>query len=226
MNGTALIIMAKKPIVGSTKTRLCPPLEPAEAALVYEALLLDTIQLCAGIEGIHLAVAVTPPDAVGYFEKKTPSGTVLLPVDCPDIGHCLQQVIGQLLEVGYDKVIALNSDGPSLPAACIFQAVNYLDQHDLVLGPGEDGGYYLIGLKRLYTDLFRGIDWSTPQVLPQTVSKIKALGIDAAVLPYWYDIDTWDDLLRLKDELGRLPLEALPNTRRFFSGYKSLLLES
>ena len=102
MNGTALVIMAKKPLVGSTKTRLCPPLEPAEAALVYEALLLDTIQLCAGIDGIHLAIAVTPPDAVGYFEKNTPGGTILMPVDCPDIGRCLQQVIGQLLEDGFD----------------------------------------------------------------------------------------------------------------------------
>ena len=226
MNGTALIIMAKKPLVGSTKTRLCPPLEPAEAAAVYEALLLDTIELCAGLDGIHLAIAVTPPDAVGYFESITPSGVTLLPVDCPDIGDCLQRVLGQLLEDGCNKVLALNSDGPSLPAAYIYQAVDHLDHHELVLGPGEDGGYFLIGLKRLYTDLFEGIDWSTPRVLPQTISKIEALGLDAVMLPYWYDIDTWDDLLRLKDELGRLPPHVLPNTRRFFSSYKLFELGS
>ncbi len=222
MIGTALIIMAKQPLVGSTKTRLCPPLEPAEAAVVYEALLLDTIELCSDLDGIHLAVAVTPPSAVGYFESITPSGATLIPVDCPDIGHCLQQVIGQLLESGYDKVLALNSDGPSLPAAYIYQAVYNLNHHEMVLGPGEDGGYYLIGLKRLHKDLFIEIDWSTPRVLPQTISKIEMLGLDSVMLPYWYDIDTWDDLLRLKDELRRLPSELLPNTRRFFSSYKSI----
>ena len=183
MNRTALIIMAKQPLVGSTKTRLCPPLEPAEAAAFYEALLLDTIELCAGLDGIQLAVAVTPPGAVEYFESITPSGTILLPVDCTDIGDCLQRVIGRLFEDGCDKVCALNSDGPSLPAAYIYQAVDYLDHHELVLGPGEDGGYYLIGLKRLHRDLFNGIDWSTPQVLLQTVSKIEALGLRFGYAP-------------------------------------------
>ena len=214
---TALVIMAKKPLVGAAKTRLCPPLTPQEAALTYEALLLDTIHLCSGLDGIQLAVAVTPPVAVDYFSSITPAGTVLLPAACTDIGGCLEKVIGQLFQSGYTRVLALNSDGPSLPVGFLYQALDLLDNHEVVLGPGEDCGYYLIGQKQLHLQLFTGIHWSTARVLPQTLAIIESLGLDAALLPEWYDIDDWEDLLRLKRELDELPPEALPNTRRLFS---------
>lgn len=217
---SVLVIMAKQPLVGSTKTRLSPPLAPFEAAQLYEALLKDTIDLCSKLNDIHLAAAVTPSEAIGYFSDLAPEGTILLPVDCPNIGICLQSVIGTLLDDGFKKVLALNSDGPSLPKEYIYQAERYLELDDIVLGPGEDGGYYLIGLKQLHDELFRGIEWSTSQVFPQTLAKVKTLGLKAALLPEWYDVDTWDDLLRLKNDLKILPENRLPNTRFFFSKFK------
>jgi rSAM/selenodomain-associated transferase 1 len=219
LNTTAMVIMAKEPKVGSTKTRLCPPLSLAEAAALYEALLLDTIQLGTELEGIDLAVAVTPPESTDYFERVTPPGTLLLPVACWDIGDCLTQVLGRLLEMGYEKAFALNSDGPSLPEDYIFQAVQLLDDHDLVLGPGEDGGYYLIGLKEPQEEIFKHIDWSTSRVFSQTLTRTEVLELKVALTPPWYDVDTAEEIKRLKAELNSLSNDRLPHTRRFLDNF-------
>ena len=96
MKNPLLVIIAKQPQVGTTKTRLSPPLTLRAAAELFEALLLDTIDLASSISGLDLAVAVTPPDSIPYFERVTPPGTLLLPVTCPDIGDCLSQVFAHL----------------------------------------------------------------------------------------------------------------------------------
>lgn len=225
MAETALAIMAKKPVVGAAKTRLCPPLQPAEAALLYEALLKDTVELCAGIKDIDLAVAVSPHNATGFFKEITPPGTILLPIDCPDIGKCLEITLGSLLDAGYKKALAINSDGPSLPGDYIISAVELLDNHELVFGPSEDGGYYLIGLKHIHHELFSGIEWSTSMVLDQSISKANSLSLSIALLPAWYDIDTWQDLNRFKKELARLPENELTHSRQFFDQYGYLPFE-
>ncbi len=222
MAEAALAIMAKKPVVGAAKTRLCPPLQPAEAVLFYEALLKDTIELCARIKGVDLALAVSPHNAAGYFKEITPPGTTLLPIDCPDIGNCLEITLGNLLDAGYKKALAINSDGPSLPGDYIISAVELLNNHELVFGPGEDGGYYLIGLKQIHHELFSGIEWSTSMVLDQSISKANSLSLSIALLPAWYDIDTWQDFNRFKKELARLPENELLHSRRFFDRFGDL----
>ena len=205
--------------MGRTKTRLCPPLTPEQAAALYEALLRDTIHLAAGWEGVQLAIAVTPPEATDLFERWSPPGTILLPVTGVDIGHCLDQVLGRLLARGHAQAMALNSDGPTLPAGYLRQAVACLARADVVLGPGEDGGYYLIGLKKPHPDLFRGIDWSTERVTAQTLARAEALGLAVALLPAWYDVDTASDLERLRAEIAALPDDAVPHTRHFLDQY-------
>jgi rSAM/selenodomain-associated transferase 1 len=213
----ALAIMAKQPRVGRTKTRLCPPLSPAQAAALYEALLRDTLELAVGLEGVRLAIAVTPPEATGYFRRISPAGATLLPVAGADIGACLDQVLSRLLQAGHAQALACNSDGPTLPPAYLRQAVALLEESDVVLGPSEDGGYYLIGLKRPRPGLFQGIAWSTGRVLAQTVERAETLGLSVALTPPWYDVDTASDLDRLQAELTSLPPQALPHTRRFLA---------
>jgi len=212
-----LVIMAKQPAVGQTKTRLCPPLTPTEAAALYEALLRDTIGLVAGLEGIRLAIAITPPEATDTFRRVSPPDAILLPVAGADIGECLNQALGRLLAAGHSLAIALNSDGPTLPAAYLRQAIARLDGADVVLGPSEDGGYYLIGLKQLRPELFREIEWSSERVTAQTLARAEAMGLSVALLPPWYDVDTAADLDRLWAELAALPAGALLHTRRFFA---------
>ena len=213
MNTTVLTIMAKEPRVGSTKTRLCPPMTFEEAAQLYEALLLDTIEIGTTLKGIDLAIAVTPTESTPYFEKVAPN-TILVPIDCEDIGQCLSKVLNHLSNMGYIKVMALNSDGPSLPTEYIQQAVDRLDDHDLVFGPSEDGGYYLIGIKEMSDQIFTDIEWSTSNVLSQSLAKCENLGLKVDLLPSWYDIDTATDIERLRKELTTLPDQALRNTRR------------
>jgi rSAM/selenodomain-associated transferase 1 len=216
MSDAALVIMAKHPLPGRTKTRLTPPLTPDQAAALYEALLRDTIELAAGIDTVDLAVAVTPPEAIDYFRPLVPSGTRLLPVECPHIGSCLNQVLAALLQ-DHMKAAALNSDGPTVPAAYLRQAFVELDDHDVVIGPSEDGGYYLIGLRQPWPALFEGIVWSSPSVTPQTVARAQELGLRVSLLPIWHDVDMVADLERLRCEVLTLPLQTLVHTRHFFS---------
>jgi hypothetical protein len=124
-------------------------------------------------------------------------------------------VLEKLINKGYKKAFAINSDGPSLPPDYLHQAVRSLDDRDLVLGPSEDGGYYLVGVKRHLPDMFIGITWSTSHVLSQTLSKASNLGLRVALLPEWYDIDTWEDFVRLEAELEHIPPDRLIYTRRF-----------
>jgi len=214
---SALVVMAKQPVPGRTKTRLCPPFTAEKAAHLAEALLRDTLQLAAAIEALQLAVAITPPQSEYYFRQIAPPGALLLPVEGANIGICLDKALSALLDLGFEKAIALNADGPSLPPDYLCQAFRSLDSHDLVLGPGEDGGYYLIGLKRKCSELFEGIPWSTHKVLAATLAQTEKVGWTVALTPPWYDIDLPDDVQRLRQELDLIADERLTYTRRFFA---------
>jgi rSAM/selenodomain-associated transferase 1 len=222
VNDAVIVVMAKQPQAGKTKTRLCPPLNPAQAAALYEALLLDTFTLAGRLPGVDLGVAITPTGSRPYFEAVAPANALLLAVEGRDIGECLTKTLAQLLGLGYRKALALNSDGPSLPPEYLIQAIRCLDERDLVLGPSEDGGYYLIGLKTPTPALFRDIAWSTQQVLAQTLERAVEIGLSVAQTPAWYDIDTPADLARLQTELGLLPPDRLAQTRRFLADFEPL----
>lgn len=225
---TACMVMAKEPRVGSTKTRMCPPLTLKEAAALYEALLKDTLSLVQSLAGVQMAVAVTPPDGLAYFEALTPPGTPLLPIEGRDIGHCLSQAFERMFEAGYnrgfERVLAFNSDGPSLPAAYLQQAVQALERRDLVFGPSEDGGYYLVGMKEPHPELFADIDWSTDRVLAQSLARAQTLGLAVYKTPTWYDVDTAQDLARLATDVTSTRSigahsTGLASTRRFLSRF-------
>ena len=101
--GGAIIIMAKQPQAGKTKTRLCPPFTTEGAARLFEALLRDTIELAAGLEGIQLAIAISPPEAQAYFSSISPPGTLLLPIEGANIGICLEKALEGLLERKFEE---------------------------------------------------------------------------------------------------------------------------
>ena len=217
LRDSALIIMAKEPKVGLTKTRLCPPLTFEDAAKLYEALLRDTIDSVSKLTEIDLAIAITPPESQGFFERISPPGTILLPVICSDIGDCLNQVLNQLLDLGYQKVMALNADGPSLPIEFVYQDFELLVDHNLVFGPSEDGGYYLVGMKEETPEIYTDISWSTSHVLSQTLGRADILGLTVATSPTWYDVDSAADIERLRTELESLPSDRLIHCRRYFN---------
>ena len=212
-----VVVMAKQPVPGRTKTRLCPPLTPLEAAELYEALLRDTLDLVSGIRGLGMAVAVSPRNAVGQIARLAPRDARIIAVEGADIGDCLLGVTEELLLAGFSPVVAVNSDSPTLPAEYIARAVGLLSTCDVVLGPAEDGGYYLIGVRRRHPGLFADIAWSSPRVAAQTRERAAALGLRVVELPSWYDVDTPAELERLREELAARPLGVAPRTRAFLA---------
>lgn len=217
MDDSVIVVMAKQPVVGKTKTRLCPPFTPEQAADCFEALMRDTIHLTSQLLNTQTAVAISPPESEAYFSAITPPNTLLLSVEGSDIGVCLAKSFEILFQRGFKKIIAFNADGPTLPIDYLVKTLEYLEKNDVVLGPGDDGGYYLIGLKKLNWGLFQGINWSTNQVFEQTKYKVKAAGLSLAETPRWYDVDTFSDFERLVSDLKDLPETALPFTRRYLS---------
>jgi rSAM/selenodomain-associated transferase 1 len=214
VNDWALITVAKEPVPGRTKTRLCPPLTASTAAGFYRCLLLDTMALMQRLEGVDLTVAFTPESARDYFVRLSPNGFFLVPQVGSDLGERLANALGQHFGLGYRRVVIMNSDGPTLPLAFLERAFSGLADADVTLGPGHDGGYYLIGMKQLHTELFEGIDWSTSRVVSQTLAICRRLGLSVHQLPEWYDVDVAVDLERLQRDLARDPLIA-PHTSRF-----------
>jgi rSAM/selenodomain-associated transferase 1 len=212
----ALIVVVKRPQAGRTKTRLCPPLSPQQAAELYACFMVDTLALMAGVHGVDPIIAYAPHTAEAYFRSLADTAFSLLPQVGTTLGGRLNHVLNRCLANGYDQVAVMNSDSPNMPPQYLREAFARLDGPavDVVLGPTEDGGYYLIGLKRPCPPLF-DVTMSTPTVLQETLALARAAGLRAECLPTWYDVDTVHDLERLIGELADLPEDVAVATRRF-----------
>jgi uncharacterized protein len=212
----SLVVMAKQPAVGRTKTRLAPPLSGEQAADLYECFVLDSLQIARSVPDVVRFIAYTPPDGRDYFLRLAPD-FALLPQVGEGLGERLAHVIEEIARRGGGPVVVMSSDSPTLPAAHVTEAFGILarDGADVVLGPCEDGGYYLIGLARPQPHLLAEVTMSTPHVLRDTVALAETTGLRTALLPPWYDIDVADDLRRLAADLAASPPEDAQHTRMF-----------
>jgi hypothetical protein len=145
----------------------------------------------------------TPVDSEQTFTALLPKAFSLLPQCGASLGERLFNATETLLHVGYQSVCLINADSPTLPSELLSAALNALARlgDRVVLGPAEDGGYYLIGLKGAHRRLFGSIEWSTAKVLTQTLDRASELGLEVHLLPRWYDLDDAATLARLCDEL-------------------------
>lgn len=214
MRPIAVVVFAKAPRPGAVKTRLCPPLSPVAAARLYRCFLLDTLDRVQALPGITPAVAYAPRSARAFFATARP-GMLLIPQGGGDLGTRMARVLERLLGRGFAAVLIIGTDSPTLPRSHLRAAVRLLGRPgaDGVVGPSEDGGYYLIGLRAPCPALFTGVSWSTSRVLAQTLARARRAGRRLRLLPRWYDVDTVADLRRLAAELRR-PREPAPRTRR------------
>jgi len=212
----ALCIMAKAPEPGRVKTRLCPPLSPDDAADLYRCFLLDKIAQARQVAGVEPVLAYAPAQAAAVFEALAP-GFTLLAQRGTDLTARLVAVCDQLFLDGCEAALLIDSDTPTLPTERIERAVAVMTEGgcDLVFGPSEDGGYYLVGLRRPHPELFEGMRWSTPTVLEETLRRARALGLSSTTLSAWYDVDTAADLARLYTDLAAGPDGGPRHTRRF-----------
>ena len=171
-----LAVMAKAPRAGLVKTRLCPPLSPDEAAELAGAFLLDAVDQVRSVAAVRPAMAYAPLDARAFFHALAPD-FALVAQRGEDLGARLSHAFEDLLADGAPGAIVIGSDVPTLPSAVLEAALERLAGADLVLGPSEDGGYYLIGLREPRAALFADMAWSTEVVFEETMRRASALGL-------------------------------------------------
>ena len=213
----AIAVMAKAPQPGRSKTRLVPPLSPEQAAGLSAAFLRDITEnmLAAGrLANIQAYVAYAPLGLEALFDGHLAAGTDLLLADgSPEMpprvqgfGRCLLHAVKSMLDEGYGSACVLNSDSPTLPTAILQRTAQILAAPGdrAVLGPADDGGYYLLGLKAAHVHLFEDIAWSTDSVALQTALRAREIGLELVMLPSWYDVDDAASLYRLIDSFDHL----------------------
>lgn len=202
----SLLVMAKEPKPGSAKTRLIPSLSAERAADLARCFLLDSIDLghkaATEVDNLTVKIACSPAESEPYFRQLLDDVDVV-PQAGETLGHRLDHVIDHELTAGYQLVAAINSDGPSLPVSSLVAAYQTLKRPevDIVLGPTEDGGYYLIGMKQRWPEITIDVEMSTPTVLADTLAVAESLGARVELLPTWFDIDEPQDLDRLRRDI-------------------------
>ena len=246
----ALGVMTKAPQAGRVKTRLVPPLTPEEAAELNKCFLRDTAaaisiacsrrpagdasktqfeHACAPHSEAATAacgIAVyTPIGAESAYDDILPADFSLLPQRGEKFGDRLYFAVEDLFKCGFDSVCLIDSDSPTVPVENFAESVELLStaKDRVVLGPSDDGGYYLIGVKKPHRHLFEQIDWSTEHVLNQTMQRATEIGIEIKLLQTGYDVDDGASLRRLCNELLSKQGDdsAAPNTRKFLASLVS-----
>jgi glycosyltransferase A (GT-A) superfamily protein (DUF2064 family) len=234
-NRCAIAIMAKAPRSGRVKTRLSPLLTPDEArdlGCCFLRDMTDNLALAAREAGIDPHIAFAPAGSEAAFATVVAPGTGFVladgshpaPAGVDGFGRCLFQAAHALHQAGYGAVGLLNSDSPTLPTALLVRATRLVAERPdrVVLGPSDDGGYYLIVMRAPHAEVFRGIDWSTDRVAAQTRTQAEQAGLELIDLAAWYDVDDAAGLHRLVADLdadvgqpGRDVAYAAPCTARW-----------
>jgi len=201
----ALAVMTKAPRAGQVKTRLTPPLTPEEAAALNICFLRDTTTSIssAAMNGAARGIAVyTPVGDESAYAGILPAEFQLVPQRGEAFGERLVFALEDLFRLGFESVCLIDSDSPTVPQRAFAEAVAVLTQSEdtVVLGPSEDGGYYLIGSKKMHRALFEDIAWSTERVLEQTIERARRTNLTIHLLPKWYDVDNRENLQRLCEE--------------------------
>ena len=225
----ALAVMTKAPQAGRVKTRLVPPLTPEEAAELNKCFLRDTAAAISSVcssrpVGDASKIAVyTPIGAEAVYTDILPADFSLLPQRGEKFGERLYFAVEDLIKCGFESVCLIDSDSPTVPGKNLQLAVELLSMGEdrVVLGPTEDGGYYLIGVKKPHHHLFDRIDWSTERVLNQTMQRATEIGLEVKLLPTGYDVDDGASLRRLCEELltSTMSSHIAPYTREFLASF-------
>ena len=199
-----VIVFARTPVPGRVKTRLIGRLTAEQAVALHQAMITDTAAVVAALplpaERRILFTEAPPPMALSQDIEvgRQAEG---------DLGARLVAAIEGAFAGGAERAIVLGSDSPHLPPSRILEAVEALDTAELVLGPTDDGGYYLVGCRagRFSPAVFAGVEWGSARVFQQTCAAAAAAGLSVASLAPWYDLDEWKDLMRFAREAAPAP---------------------
>ncbi len=216
-------IMAKYPEEGLVKTRLVPTLTYSQAAGLYEAILLDTIVTIVKLSSRFKKVFFHyPENKETYFNDISGPDWLVLTQSGKDLGQRLGNAFLGFKD-SKSPMIIIGSDSPALPGQYLTDSAALLQDNDIVLGPTEDGGFYLIAIKDIsrsfIEDLFKNIRWSTSYALSDIVKNIKIVNKKFALGGKWYDIDTAQDIEKILSRLNKNNFDECRKTSLFISRY-------
>jgi uncharacterized protein len=191
--------MAKAPVPGQVKTRLAPPLTAVEACEFYRCLLADQLDHLESFRSADLFLAFTPEESASFFAETTPSSFTCVAQRGDGLGERMNHVFMELSRRRYKRIVLMGSDVLPIPIWLLESAYSALDnkRDRVVLGPAQDGGYYLIGLNKPAPRLFRKVVWSREDALERTMGLAAEMNMDSMLLVRWFDIDTPADLRAL-----------------------------
>lgn len=193
-----LIVFVKNQVKGKVKTRLAETVGAEKALKIYQKLVDHTYSAVEPLDAdkeIWFSQFIPDENGLsgGKFGRKLQKGT--------DLGERMSKAFREAFDRNYRKVMIIGSDCAELTTALLQEAYERLDEYDLVIGPAEDGGYYLLGMNRFYRRLFEDLPWSTDKVLTQTLAIADDLNVKVHLLPELNDVDREEDWKQVKDRL-------------------------
>lgn len=197
----AVIIMAKVPTAGNVKTRLQPFLSAKDCADLSEAFLRDAENKAKTVcENVILAYS--PDEKINDLKSIFPAQNIFVEQTGSDLGEKMLNAFQFAFEQKSDSVVMIGTDSPTFPFDYIEQAFEFLETNsDVVLGKTEDGGFYLIGLRKLEREIFEDVRWSSPDTFEQVFENIHRLNLHLREVPSWYDVDEQKDFEKLREEI-------------------------
>src|ERR1700724_3246232 len=207
-----LVIMAKAPRPGEVKTRLASSLSPTAVTAFYRCLLEDTLALARSLTDVEVAI-MCPDSDVNELAQLAGNEARVVAQKGEGLAAGLTSVFAHFAEGHQRRTIAFNSDSPHLPRSVLEDAFTALVEHDIVVGPTDDGGYYLVGAKASHPALFASDGMGTRSALERLLSRAEALELSVGFSDPFYDIDVADDLTRLAAELRPAPTRAPPTAQ-------------
>lgn len=190
-----LIVFAREPIPGKVKTRLAAAVGDQVAADLYESMLQAVLKTCRQLDDVETIVYwACEEESLPRLDEKYRCSSRRQSMG--DLGERMRGAFQEMFSGGCEVCCIIGSDAPDLPLPYIREAFRLLAtrQADTVFGPSRDGGYYLLGMRKIWPQLFRNIPWSSADVLEQSLAAARDSGLTAALLPEWQDIDTAEDL--------------------------------
>lgn len=190
-----LLIFIKEPVPGQVKTRLAAEIGPDAACHVYRRCAERTLERLSALRE-DISLCVEPADATARIQAWLGSAWSLRPQRGVTLGERLAEATDRAFADGARQVVVVGSDSPWIDHELIEEAFSAMERADLVVGPAEDGGYYLLGLAKPAPGLFQAIPWSTSQVLNRTLAAARKSGLVNSLLPLRYDVDRLEDVRR------------------------------
>ena len=217
---TYICVFVKPPVPGQVKTRLTPTYSPSTAAALAAAFFADTLALARSCDWARVVVACAGDPRALSLDP----GVEVWPQGEGDLGERMERVLGRAL-AGSAAAIAIGADSPGLPRHLLDSAHEKLEHNDAVVGPCDDGGYFLLGLRRCPEGLLGGLPWSAPDTRIETVARLCAVGLSVAETEPWFDVDLPADLVRLAGMLRQERVLA-PHTARVLAEVTALMRRS